>query len=67
MTYEFVCIHDSCNEPTEVENDWCVKHKFQFEMYYYKRQLHAVLQDCDFNGAGMRQLMDEFTGEVLGS
>lgn len=33
----------------------------------YKRKLHEVLKDCDFNGAGMRELIGEFSDEVLGS
>jgi hypothetical protein len=32
----------------------------------YKKKLHYVLRDCQFNGAGMRQLIQEFSDEVLG-
>lgn len=33
----------------------------------YKKRLHYVLRRCEFNGAGMRQLLQEFTDEVCGS
>ena len=33
----------------------------------YKKRLHFALRDCEFNGAGMRQLLQEFVEEVAGS
>lgn len=33
----------------------------------YKKKLHNVIKDCNFNGAGMRQLIQEFSDEVNGS
>ena len=33
----------------------------------FKKKLHAALSGCEFNGAGMRQLLDEFSGEVTGN
>ncbi len=41
--------------------------EFKLQKAIYKSQLHAVLKSCEFNGAGMRELIGEFTDEVLGS
>lgn len=40
---------------------------YNIEKEYIKGALMAQLEGCQFNGAGMRQLIQEFSDEVLGS
>ena len=40
---------------------------FQIKKAVYKIKLHQALKGCNFNGGGMRQLLQEFSDEVNGS
>lgn len=41
--------------------------EYNKEKKLYKKRLFFAIRDCKFNGAGMRQLIQEFSDEVLGS
>lgn len=56
----------SCFDCTLKAGTQTQKEIFNLKKQWYKGALLAQLEDCEFNGAGMRQLIDEFCQEVLG-